>query len=293
MSHQPAPRKILFLVGEYDGMRPNKFWAMSLGCGTPGMTLNQGFAMVAEANCHIEGDRATHGASNEGNPQSGDRFQGLKDRPVAFYSWHGTRLSSLLTAHEVPMPGVVIALFDAPGAVGIWEADPHQAVAMALFVRDGLELLRGDEIRAFTLGPYGTVEPIVVAHPLVFVSYSTPDSAMAGEMVERIQAAGVDTFMATLSIKAGVIWESSIREALAKCTAALILITPNSRGSPWVMMEVGALWALGKPFVPASMYVAPTELPEVLTERQVVDLTTVKEREACTRRVVELARGVQ
>ena len=54
------------------------------------------------------------------------------------------------------------------------------------------------------------------------------------------------------------------------------------------MCEVGASWALGKPLVPALLYVDPKALPEVIAAYQSRRIETVQGRKALVEELVRL-----
>lgn len=84
-----------------------------------------------------------------------------------------------------------------------------------------------------------------------------------------------------MSIQAGALWSEEIRQALICSKSALVLLTPASVDSRWVMAEVGALWALGKPFVPATIYATPSDLPEFINRHQCIEVLTGAGRAKC------------
>jgi len=92
------------------------------------------------------------------------------------------------------------------------------------------------------------------------------------------------------SIDPGRVWSEEIRLALQSSEAALIILTPNSLKSAWVMAEAGALWVLDIPFVPALMFVERRLLPELISRRQDRDITTSASRVTCAEAVVALLR---
>ena len=59
-----------------------------------------------------------------------------------------------------------------------------------------------------------------------------------------------------------------IREALRLSDRILLLITPNSKDSPWVVAEAGAAWGLGKKLIPVLAYVKTAELINFVASHQ-------------------------
>ncbi len=84
----------------------------------------------------------------------------------------------------------------------------------------------------------------------VFLSYAAPDRAYASKLRRLLsQRPNVRVFtMETLS--AGEDWESKLKEELSQCEVFIVLLSPSSVGSNWILHELGAAWALSKPIVP-------------------------------------------
>ena len=102
-----------------------------------------------------------------------------------------------------------------------------------------------------------------------------------------IEAAGASVFLANMSIPPGELWSDAIRRAIVGSAAGLLLITPNSAKSSWVMAEIGALWVLDKPYLPAVMF-PPEDLPELIKRRQWLDIRTAASRSKCVEAVIAL-----
>ena len=98
------------------------------------------------------------------------------------------------------------------------------------------------------------------AHYDIFLSYAHVDAEIALNLHGKLRAAGLSCFMAEQDISAATEWEPAIRNALCDADNVLLLITPRSKDSKWVIAEAGAAWALNKTVVPALMFVNPTEL---------------------------------
>lgn len=84
----------------------------------------------------------------------------------------------------------------------------------------------------------------------VFLSYTSADKAHA-RRVHRIlsQRPNLHVFT-TESLSAGENWESKLRDELARCEIFVVVLSPNSVDSKWVLHELGAAWALDKPILP-------------------------------------------
>ena len=87
--------------------------------------------------------------------------------------------------------------------------------------------------------------------------------------------------MAEKDIQVAAEWQDSIRPAaLIGSKRVLVLLTPRSINRPWVLMETGAAWALGKPLVPALSHVAATDLVDPIRRHQARIIETTAQRQA-------------
>jgi hypothetical protein len=76
--------------------------------------------------------------------------------------------------------------------------------------------------------------------PKVFLSYSSGDAELAGEIATRLQASGIDVWWAPWCIAAGDSLRQKIDEGIGGCTHFLVLLTPESIRKPWVNLEIDA-----------------------------------------------------
>ncbi|HWM26119.1 MAG TPA: toll/interleukin-1 receptor domain-containing protein [Chthoniobacterales bacterium] len=113
----------------------------------------------------------------------------------------------------------------------------------------------------------------------VFVSYSATDRRTARELTELLEQKGLTCFLAEKSIATGARWKEEIRKALIDSRIAVIILTPNSVTSTWVLYEASACWALGKPMAPAALYVSLGDLPEIVRDYQCRTLETAIDKQ--------------
>jgi len=114
----------------------------------------------------------------------------------------------------------------------------------------------------------------------VFISYATGDSAVADELRNDLERNGLRCFMAEKDIQVAAEWQDSIRAALIGSKQILVLLTPRSINRPWVLMETGAAWALGKALIPALSHVAANELLDPIRRYQARVIETMAQRRA-------------
>jgi len=123
----------------------------------------------------------------------------------------------------------------------------------------------------------------------IFISYASPDSALANELSDEIAKHGLTTFMSEKDIPVSSPWKQTIWDALRSSSRVLILLTPNSIERPWVLLEIGAAWGLDKVLIPAMAFVDPDEFVEPLKDIQARRIETTEQK---TQFVAELVQQV-
>lgn len=112
----------------------------------------------------------------------------------------------------------------------------------------------------------------------IFVSYASSDSALANELRADLEKHGFKVFMAEKDIPVSSQWKHTIRDALRSSTRVMILLTPNSVGRPWVLLETGAAWALDKDLIPAMAFVDPSQFVDPLRDIQGRRIETTQQK---------------
>jgi hypothetical protein len=121
----------------------------------------------------------------------------------------------------------------------------------------------------------------------VFISYSHKDEELARELRQLLESKGLKCFMSSMDIRSGDPWTETIRNALVDAQEILLVITPDSVDSKWVLCEGGAGWALGKRMVPALLKVEPDLLPEPIKRHQAKKIDTTTQRESLAKEIAE------
>lgn len=84
----------------------------------------------------------------------------------------------------------------------------------------------------------------------VFISYSSKDKKIAGEIARALMTLRMAPFLAHGdSIEDGRRWKEDVREAICRCDMLVALVTPNFRKSEYTEQEVGAMWVQKKPIL--------------------------------------------
>jgi hypothetical protein len=95
----------------------------------------------------------------------------------------------------------------------------------------------------------------------VFISHSSKDKWAARRIAKDIDQLGAGTFLDEKDIKTGESIDNKIQENLIKCQDVLILISPASINSQWVLIELGGAIALKKNIIPILLYVGVNDIP--------------------------------
>jgi TIR domain len=122
----------------------------------------------------------------------------------------------------------------------------------------------------------------------IFISYSTGDAGLADELRTDLVGGGLTCFMAEKDVQIATEFQDSILQALIGSEQILVLLTPRSIQRPWILMEMGAAWALRKPLIPALSHVALSDLPDPIKRYEGRVIETTAQRRAL---VAKLIRG--
>lgn len=98
----------------------------------------------------------------------------------------------------------------------------------------------------------------------VFISHSSKDQWVARRISEDLCKLGCETFLDEKDFDTGASIDEQIRENLSSTDDFLILLTPASVGSEWVLIELGGALALKKNIIPIMLYVGVNDLPKAI-----------------------------
>ena len=85
--------------------------------------------------------------------------------------------------------------------------------------------------------------------PFIFLSYSHKDSEYANRLADSLEAKGLEVWIDE-RIDYGARWPKVIQENLDRCTAFVVVMTPNSYESEWVQAQLTRARRLRKPTFP-------------------------------------------
>lgn len=111
----------------------------------------------------------------------------------------------------------------------------------------------------------------------VFISYSVKDEPLARSLHSIISLAGVETFLAGISIEPGSDWTREIFKNLEGAKWVFFLASKNSIKSAAVQQEIGASLAQRKTIIPILIDITPKELPAWAIKHQSLDINSSPE----------------
>lgn len=191
---------------------------------------------------------------------------------------------------EIPQPGILIILDWKYRNSPVQESEKVEyAGLIAVAIMHRLE--DEENYKDFLESRGAKFEPLSPARYDVFISYSSEDQKVANEIMKMLTTEGLRCFLASKSIGTGTLWKNEIRNALHESRVVVILLTPNSISSAWVLVEAGAFWALSKPIVPAMQFVNINDLPQIISDHQARDIVSTEDRADFVKEVKRLCRG--
>lgn len=95
----------------------------------------------------------------------------------------------------------------------------------------------------------------------IFVSHSSTDKWAARQICKELEARSIDVFLDEKNIESGDSIDDAVDQHLVECDELLLLVSPASLSSAWVLIEVGGARALKKRLVPILLHVGANELP--------------------------------
>jgi DNA-binding transcriptional LysR family regulator len=109
----------------------------------------------------------------------------------------------------------------------------------------------------------------------IFVSYSSEDRWFATLLLDRLANHPDVSVFATQNLSAAGDYRLRLKEELRAAGAFLVLLSPRSVKSNWVLYELGAAWALGKPLV--AVLTDPTVRPKIPVEARQLSVVYVED----------------
>jgi hypothetical protein len=116
----------------------------------------------------------------------------------------------------------------------------------------------------------------------VFISHSSIDTWVARQLARYIEEAGAATFLDEADIEYGDDFEERILEAIRTSHELLVLLTPWALKRPYIWLEIGAIWGLGRRVIGVLHGLNPSELvaqdgtPALLKRIDLVELNNIE-----------------
>lgn len=110
----------------------------------------------------------------------------------------------------------------------------------------------------------------------IFISHSSKDKWAARRISQDIQNLDHEVFIDEKDIKTGESIDGAIKEHLAESDHFLIILSPASIESEWVLLELGGAMALNKKIIPILMYVGANEIPQAISLKLARDINDVE-----------------
>jgi hypothetical protein len=109
----------------------------------------------------------------------------------------------------------------------------------------------------------------------VFISHSSRDKWIARKLSEEITNLKCTTFLDEKDIQTGESIDSEINKHLVDCDDFLLLLSPDSIKSHWVLIELGGALALKKRVVIILLYLGANEIPQPITKYLARDINEI------------------
>jgi formylglycine-generating enzyme required for sulfatase activity len=106
--------------------------------------------------------------------------------------------------------------------------------------------------------------------PVVFLSYSRADRALADRLLADLEQAGHACWLDTTDIPGGEVWEKAIVDGITRAYAVITLVSEAANQSKWVRIEFLYSDDLGKPIIP--LLSEDCKLPIRLIDRQAISI---------------------
>lgn len=94
---------------------------------------------------------------------------------------------------------------------------------------------------------------------------------------QRCGPGRIQVFLDEKDIEAGQSIADSVRTSIEDCDEFVVLLSHNSMGRPWVLIEMGAAWGLRKPIIAVIDKTGPNDMPDIIKPFKAIDLNDFDE----------------
>ena len=109
-----------------------------------------------------------------------------------------------------------------------------------------------------------------------FISHSSRDKWIARKLSEELVGLDCETFLDEKDIYTGESIDETIHDHLNECDDFLLLLSPDSIKSHWVLIELGGALALKKRIVIILLYLDPNDIPQPISKYLARDINDIE-----------------
>lgn len=112
--------------------------------------------------------------------------------------------------------------------------------------------------------------------PKIYISHSVSENVLAQKIRHLLKSSFNANVFMNEDLSGGEEWEPQLRRALSDSDYVVVLLTPQSIRSTFVLMDLGAAWGLGKPII--CIVTQPNLWRTVtvpLNESQIIEVTDI------------------
>ena len=110
----------------------------------------------------------------------------------------------------------------------------------------------------------------------IFISHSSRDKWIARKLSEEIAELRCETFLDEKDIKTGESIDESIHDHLSNSDDFLLLLSPDSVKSHWVLIELGGALALKKTIIIVLLYLGANDIPQLISKYLARDINDIE-----------------
>ncbi len=111
----------------------------------------------------------------------------------------------------------------------------------------------------------------------IFLGYAAANRTDARKLRSLLSKRPDLRIFTTETLSAGEDWESKLKGEISQCEVFMVLLSPNSVDSRWVLHELGAAWALDKPIL--AVVTDPEVVSKIPLKLRRVDIVQIKDLE--------------
>jgi hypothetical protein len=122
----------------------------------------------------------------------------------------------------------------------------------------------------------------------IFLSYTQADKKDAKKLFNILSGHYNMRIFTSEMISAGEDWQSKLRDEISQCDIFIVLLSPKSIESGWVLSELGAAWGLEKLIIP--IFTQPevlSKIPVELKNTESFDISYLEEHPETLNQIID------